>query len=146
MTLDKVITYLAVVIVLLGLAPLVLAQQQEEQAPLSLMGDLGVGYGGDQSSGVSNSGPVVDADFDLGGYLRDPRILLFHVDPFVSLGNSVGKWPRFVQSREGVQLQHDLPRREFRSADRQLFSSVAGHSRLFKQRQRFGQPLHFFFL
>jgi hypothetical protein len=73
---------------LLGLAPFVLAQEQEEQAPLSLTGNLGFGYGSDQESGVSRSSPVLDADFDLGGYWRDPRILLFHVDPYVSFGNS----------------------------------------------------------
>jgi hypothetical protein len=84
----KAIAYVAVVAALLGLAPLIWAQAQEEQAPLSLTGNLGLGYGTDQSSGLSRSSPVADADFDLGGYWHDPRILLFHVDPFVSYGNS----------------------------------------------------------
>jgi hypothetical protein len=65
-----------------------LAQEQQEQAPLSLIGEVGFGYGTDQNNGVSLSSPVVSGDFDLGGYWHDPRILLFHVDPYFGYGNT----------------------------------------------------------
>jgi len=80
---------------ILGIATLLLwvlvptgLAQIEEQAPLSVTGNLGFGYSSVDDGAFSRNSAVATGDADVGGYWRDPRILLYHFDPYVGYGNS----------------------------------------------------------
>jgi len=63
--------------------------QQQEMAPFSLEGDLGIGYSSLKSGAFHSSSPAVNVNADMNGYWRDPRILLFDFAPIASYGNAL---------------------------------------------------------
>ena len=86
------------VVVSLGLVSVASAQerpqasllmQQQVMAPLSIEGDVGVGYSSLQEGTFSSSSPAVNVNADISGYWRDPKILLFDVEPIASYGNAL---------------------------------------------------------
>lgn len=90
------------VVLFLILSPVAWAQVQE-QAPLSLSGNLGVGFSDVQDNRFSHSGPITSGDTDLSGYWRDPRILLFDFSPYATFGNSFANGIELGNRGKGFQ-------------------------------------------
>jgi len=88
MTLRSSQAILGVAIALLCILVPTVSAQIEEQAPFSATGNLGFGYSSVDNGSFSRNSPVGAADGDVGGYWRDPRILLYHFDPYIGAGNS----------------------------------------------------------